>query len=405
MAELPIVLLFFLIVAILLRMDIVFYLVYVLAGSYGLARWWAERSPKHITVERRFVDHIFTGEATDVEITIRNRSILPVPWLHYDETPPATLSGSGRLLRAMALGPKEQVTLRYEISGRQRGFYPVGPGRLTSGDVFGFAEAQGVAEETRPLVVYPRVVPLMHAPLSSRSPYGTIASRQPIYADPTRVNGVRNYQPGDPIRGIDWKTSARAGQLQVKKTEPAVSLSTSIFVDLHMPSYSRSYRYSGTEWAIVVAASLANYLIEQRQEVGLGSNGHDEMTDTSCWSIAPRSGRSHLMKLLEWLARVEAGETRTLSEWLPQATVSLAWGTTVIVVTASGDEATCVALGRLYRAGLNPVLVAIEPHAHFAVIKERCRRLGVGAFEVADEVALRRWQTPRAGVRYAQHAG
>jgi uncharacterized protein (DUF58 family) len=408
MAELPIVLLFFLIVAILLRMDIVFYLVYVLAGSYGLARWWAARSLRQITVERRFVDHIFAGETTTVDITIRNRSVLPVPWLHYDESPPAKLSGSSRLLQAMALGPKEQTTLHYEIVGRQRGFYPVGPGRLNSGDLFGFSEAQGAAEEHRPLVVYPRVVPLMHVPLSSRSPYGTIASRQPIFADPTRVNGVRSYQPGDPIRGIDWKTSARAGQLQVKKTEPAVSLATSIIVDLHMPAYSRSYRYSGTEWAIVVAASLANYLIEQRQDVGLGSNGHDELTNTTCWSIPPRSGRNHLMKLLEWLARVQAGETRPLPDWLPQAAVSLAWGTTVIVVTASGDEATCAALGRLYRAGLNPVLVAVEPHAHFAVIQERCRRLGAGAFEVADESALRRWQLREAGaglgVRHAQHA-
>jgi len=409
MAELPIVLLFFLIVAILLRMDIVFYLVYVLSGSYGLARWWAGRSLKQLTVERRFVDHIFMGETTAVDICIRNRSILPIPWLHYDESPPAQLSGSSRLLQVMALGPKEQVTLHYEISGGQRGFYPVGPGRLSSGDLFGFAEARGSADEPRPLIVYPRVVPLVHAPLSSRSPYGTIASRQPIFADPTRVNGVRNYQPGDPIRGIDWKTSARSGQLQVKKTEPAVSLSTSIFVDLHTPAYSRSFRYSGTEWAIVVAASLANYLIEERQVVGLGSNGHDELTDATCWSIPPRSGRSHLMKLLEWLARVQAGETRSLHEWLPQATVSLAWGTTVIAVTASGDEATCAALGRLYRAGLNPVLVAIEPHAHFAVIKERCRRLGVSAFEMADEAALRRWQIREAvtyvGVPYAPRAG
>lgn len=405
MPELPIVLLFFLIVAILLRMDIVFYLVYVLAGSYGLARWWARRSLKHISIERRFVDHIFTGETAVVDIKIRNRSILPVPWLHYDESPPAKLSGSTRLLHAMSLAPREEVTLHYEISGRQRGFYPVGPGRLNTGDLFGFAEAQGTSDERRPLVVYPRVVPLAYAPLNSRAPYGTIASRQPIFADPTRVNGVRNYQPGDPVRGIDWKTSARAGQLQVKKTEPAVSLASSIFVDLHMPSYSRSFRYIGTEWAIVVAASLANYLIEQRQEVGLGSNGHDGLTNTTCWSIAPRPGRNHLMKLLEWLARVEAGETRVLADWLPQATVNLAWGTTVIAVTASGDEATCAALGRLYRSGLNPVLIAVEPHAQFVVIQERCRRLGVGALEAADEAALRRWQIRKAGpilgARYA----
>jgi hypothetical protein len=101
------------------------------------------------------------------------------------------------------------------------------------------------------------------------------------------------------------------------------------------------------------------------------------------------------MKLLEWLARVQLTETTPLSEWLPIATAGLPWGTTVVIVTPSGDEATCNALHRLRRAGLNPVLVAIEPHAQFGVILERGRRLGVSAFLVADESDLRRWQGGR----------
>lgn len=392
MAELPIVLLLLLLIAIVLRMDIVFYLVYVLAGSYGLARWWAARSLKYLHVTRRFTDHIFTGESSTVEISIENRSLLPAPWVRYDESSPAELSGSGRLMHALALGPREKVDLRYELVGSQRGLYRVGPGRVAAGDLFGFADVIGQVAETRPLVVYPRVIPLSGAPLTSRAPHGTIASRHPIFADPARVNGVRPYQPGDPVRSIDWKTSARAGHLQVKKTEPAVSLTTAIFLDLHTPTYSRHLRYYAPEWAIVVAASLANYLIEQRQDVGLGSNGRDALTSATCWAIPPRPGRTHLMKLLEWLARVELHETQPLVEWLPRATVDLAWGTTVIVITPSADEVTSAALHRLRRAGLNPVLIAIEPHAAFGIVYERCRRLGIAAYQVADEMELRRWQ-------------
>jgi len=112
--------------------------------------------------------------------------------------------------------------------------------------------------------------------------------------------------------------------------------------------------------------------------------------------IPPRPGRVHLMKLLEWLARVQLAETTPLSEWMPIATAGLSWGTTVVVVTSSGDEATCNALHRLRRAGLNPILVAIEPHAQFGVIQERGRRLGVPAFQVADEDDLQRWQSGRS---------
>ena len=147
-----------------------------------------------------------------------------------------------------------------------------------------------------------------------------------------------------------------------------------------------------SEWAIVVAASLANYLVEQRQAVGLASNGQDFPTDARCWLIPPRSGRVHLMKLLEWLARVQIAETTPLSDWLPIATAGLPWGTTVVAVTPSGDVATCTALHRLRRAGLNPILMAIEPHAQFGIVQERGRRLGVPAFQVADEGELKRWQ-------------
>ncbi|MGE5602580.1 MAG: DUF58 domain-containing protein [Nitrososphaerales archaeon] len=392
MPELPVVLLLLLLVAIVLRMDIIFYLVYVLAGAYVLARWWAVRSLKHLQVSRRFTDHIFTGESSTVEISITNRSVLPAPWVRYDESSPVTLSGSSSLMYALALGPKEKVDLHYELIGRQRGLYLVGPGRVAAGDLFGFADLQGIVDEPRRLVVYPRVIPLTAAPLTSRAPHGTLASRQPIFADPARVNGVRPYQPGDPVRTIDWKTSARAGQLEVRKTEPAVSLTTTIFLDLNAAAYSRHLRYVAPEWGIVIAASLANYLIEQRQDVGLGSNGRDELTEATCWAIPPRRGRAHLMKLLEWLARVQLAETRPLVEWLPQATVDLAWGTTVVAVTPSADEATSAALHRLRRAGLNPVLIAIEPHAQFGIVYERCRRLGIAAYEIADETALRRWQ-------------
>ncbi len=398
MSQLPIVLLLLLAIAILLRMDIIFYLVYVLAGAFALARWWADRSMKRLRVTRRFTDHIFTGETSTVEISIANQSLLPAPWVRYDESPPPALMGSSKVMHALTLGPKETATLHYSLSGSQRGLYPVGPGRVSSGDLFGFAELQGKVEEPRRLVVYPRVIPLTAVPLTSRAPHGTIKSRQPIFADPSRINGVRPYQPGDPVRTIDWKTSARAGQLEVKKTEPAVSLATSICLDLNQDAYSRHLRYPASEWAIVVAASLANYLIEQRQDVGLGSNGRDQLTDATCWTIAPRRGRTHLMKLLEWLARVQLAETKPLGEWLPQATVDLAWGTTVLVVTPSADEGTSAALHRLRRAGLNPILVAIEPHANFGVVYERCRRLSIAAQQVADEADLRRWQARPSAV-------
>lgn len=401
MSDIPLFLLIILVIAVVLQVDFVFYIVYVLAGSYFLARWWTGRSLSRLQVRRHFTDHIFLGETTQVKIEIENTSWWPVPWLRIEETPPLSLVSGRDIHQVMGLRPKEHTDLTYDLIGRQRGYYQIGPAALSTGDLFGFSEAQGQVEALDHLTVYPRVIPLAHVALTSRAPHGTIKSQQHIFADPARVMGKRDYQRGDPLRAIDWKSSARAATLQVNKYEPAVSLNSVVFLDLNVGTYTPQLRYSASEWGIVVAASLANYLADQRQAVGLGCNGLDPLTATSRWVIPPRLGRVHLMKLLEWLARVQTAESTPLAEWLPTAALHLSWGTMVIAISPTGDEVLCRALHRLQRVGINPVLVVIEPHGQFGTIRERSRRLGIAAHLVADETDLKRWG---AGLRLGMTA-
>jgi uncharacterized protein (DUF58 family) len=386
MLDISWVLVLLVLIAILLRLDFVFYLVYLGVGTYALARWWTDRNLAGLRVQRRFDDHIFLGQDAEVEIEVRNTRWWPVPWLRLDEAVPTNLQAGDALSQAVSLGPKERLALKYRIMGRVRGYYEVGPLRLGTGDLFGFAEAQGRAVTGQHLTVYPRVIPLAHVDLLSRAPYGTIRSQQHIFADPTRVGGKRDYQRGDALRSIDWKSSAHSASLQVKKYDPAVALGSVIFLNLRAPEYTRQLVRHASEWGIVVAASLANYLAGQRQPVGVGSNGRDSLTGAVERVIGPRSGRPHLMKLLEWLARVQlSDDVQPFGEWLPSAALGLAWGTVVIVVTPTGDEATCGALHGLVRAGLTPVLMVTEPHYRLGPIAERARRLGFTAMMAADE--------------------
>jgi uncharacterized protein (DUF58 family) len=326
-----------------------------------------------------------------VRIEIKNTSWWPVPWLRIEESPPLSISTGSAVHQVISLRPRERTEVRYDLVGRQRGYYQIGPTAMSTGDLFGFAEAQGRLETLDHLTVYPRVIPLARIDLASRAPHGGIKSQQPIFADPARIMGKREYQRGDPLRTIDWKSSAHASALQVKKYEPAVSLTSMIFLDLNARAYTSQLRFTASEWAIVVAASLANTLVDQRQAVGLGCNGADPLSGITRWTIPPRPGRLHLMKLLEWLARVETVDLAPLADWLPTAALGLGWGTTVIAISPTGDEETCRALHRLLRAGLNPVLVVAEPHGQFGVIRERARRLGIAAHLVASETDLKRW--------------
>ena len=75
MNELPLVLLIMLLIAVMLRLDFIFYLIYVMAGVYIMARWWPARSMKHIRVRRLFSDHAFLGETVPVDLEDRKHRL------------------------------------------------------------------------------------------------------------------------------------------------------------------------------------------------------------------------------------------------------------------------------------------------------------------------------------------
>jgi len=113
-------------------------------------------------------------------------------------------------------------------------------------------------------------------------------------------------------------------------------------------------------------------------------------------AIAARNGRPHLMKILEQLARLDSRETEPFHEWAYGAAVQLPWGVTVAAITAQGDEQTCNTLHQMARRGLNPILIAVEPNANFGLVRQRARRLGFQAFNIADRRDFSPWQRPQA---------
>lgn len=412
MNELLVVIILILLVAVFLRLDIVFYLVYVLFGVLALSRWWTSRGLRAIEVERRFPDHAFLGEAVTVEVQLRNRSLLPIPWLHAREAVPLALHSPSSVRRVISLRPRESVHIRYDLSCRRRGYYDVGPLQLTNGDLFGFADAEHSTAPVDHLIVYPEIIPLARLGFPSKSPFGTIRAHQPIFEDPARTAGMRDYRPGDSLRRIHWKASARQEGLLVKTYQPAISLQTLLLVNLNSAEYSRQTRMSGPEWAVAVAASLASHLAGARQAVGLATNGHDPLSPSTIQdagateppTLPPRSGRQSLMKLLEILARIEARETESFCHWLGRATLPLGWGDTVAAISPNGDEDTCRAMHQLCRMGYNVVLLIVDPQTNITALRQRARRLGFAAFQVARRPDMDTWrrQAASAGIEPAR---
>ncbi|HOU40686.1 MAG TPA: DUF58 domain-containing protein [Promineifilum sp.] len=410
-------------IAFLLRVDFVFYILYVLAGVFLWSRWHAARALTHLVASRAYRRRAFLGEQVEVTVTLENKSRLALPWVQFQESVPPELRLEESTQHVVSLAGRGQRSHVYHVKGLQRGYYRLGPLRLTSGDLFGLAKSRVGYLPSDFLTVYPRIVPVSRLGLPSRLPFGAIASQQRLFEDPARPMGTRDFRSGDPLRQINWKASAHTQKLLVRTFQPAISLETMILLDLHASDYERRDRLYWTEWAIVTAASIATHLVNQRQAVGLMSNGvdplriqedareFDEVTGRLLFQtlvgesarsylptpIPPGDGRSHLMKVLEQLARLDTRDTIPLSEWASTAGVRLSWGVTILAITGQGDEPRCNALHRLARAGFNPILIAVEPDANFGLVRERARRLGFRAYNLTSRADLDRIARPEVG--------
>jgi uncharacterized protein (DUF58 family) len=309
---------------------------------------------------------------------------VPVPWVQIHESLPVELVSPPFHQEVFSLGPHEERYFSYDLHCRRRGVYRLGPLNVQTGDVLGIEPPRLGETASDHIVVYPQVVHLPRLALPTRSPQVALAARSPLFEDPARVIGVRDYQRGDSPRRIHWTATASAGRLLVKQYQPAIARETLLVLDLNAAGYDPRQRIDATELAITVAASLAHHIsVRQRLPVGLSTEALDGVEgERREFYHPPRSERGHLMHLLETLARVQIGPAVPLDQRLRRERTRLAWGTTVVAVTGSATDNLFDSLALLRQAGFAVSLIICAgpsvtslAHRHAAVLGVRLRQL------------------------------
>ena len=367
-------------------------LIYLVVGAFAAGIWWSRQALAQVAAKRRFPPHAFLGEGIKIDLHVQNKGWLPVPWLELRETLPVALAGPNSFQSVIHLGPRAAAKFEYSLEARKRGYYPIGPLFLSTGDILGLSDSLQAQNQVEALIVYPKIIPLPSLEIPSHSPQGTLRHTLPLFEDPTRVFGKRGYTSGDSLRRIDWKSSASSGQLQVKLFEPSIALETCIFLNLNAEDYYYRSRIDSTELAIIIAASISNWIVDKKQIVGMLVNGRDPlMTDGKPQPIPPRKGKHHLMRLLETLARIELVENSPLAPLIQEQRYQLAWGTTLIVISGQIGDDVLDELYQARRAGQNPVLILAGRDATDEAIRRRANVFGIPFFSIATERDLNIW--------------
>lgn len=349
-------------------------LVPILLAAVILIGWLWNRFVLHrTTYERGFHEQrLFAGESLHMSVSVANTKPLPVPWLKIEDQFPAELPLVGRKLassevpnrhildHAASLGPYEQVRWDYEIACDQRGFYFFGPAQLKSGDIFGVFGNERRIEGVDRLIVYPRIVDLPELGFPGKEPFGEQTGQQRIFEDPIRTIGVREYHPEDSMRRVHWKATARQGDLQVKVYEPTITQQLGIF--LNVSTYAQPWLgidRRRQEQVISVAASTAFHATNRKFAVGLIANGSVPNSDQPI-KVLPSRAPDQLTHILEALAAVTGFATSRIGELLKAASSELAWGATLVVITAIVTDDLLGEMIRLKDAGRRLVLVSTD---------------------------------------------
>jgi len=389
----PFLLILFIIAAF-LRVDFFFTIVYLFFAVYLLSRVWTRRTVSHLRVQRRFADRAFCGDQVTVDTVVDNTGWLPIPWLEVHESLSVERTAPPFYREVISLGPHERRRFHYTLDCHRRGYYPIGPLRMQTGDLLGIvrrSQAQVAAEH---IIVYPRVVPIQQLGLPTRSPLVALPTQSHLFEDPARVMGVRDYQRGDSPRRIHWTATASAGRLLVKQYQPAIARETLICLDLDEAGYERRQRYTATELAIVAAASIANHIVvRERLPAGLITEALDPLSEEQAqFLLPPHSERAHLMSLLEVLARVQVATGTSFVDLLRRASVKLSWGATLSVITGRESEELLDTLVYLRRTGFAVALILIRPTRPSAELQKRADLLGVPVHRIWRERDLETWR-------------
>ncbi len=261
------------------------------------------------------------GECGTLKEIIENRKILPLPVLQVGFTVDRSLrflsssnvSVSDQAYRRdiFALLPWQRITRTLEFQAQKRGYYRCGKLELVGKDLF--LEGSFVQKEDTDaaIYVYPKPVFAEQSELVCREMLGEFFWKKKLYEDPFAVQGIRDYEIWDGFRQVNWKASARSGELKVNIYENTALPSVLILLNLEQEEIWEEEIL--TESVIRIGAALAHQWISLGVPVAVRTNGRDLLTKQYA-GVDAGAGACHLDSVLKMLSRVQTADVKAVQE-------------------------------------------------------------------------------------------
>ena len=330
---------FILVVAVLLHVEYLYYISLALAATPAVAYLWGRWSLNGIVAARRMAEVVTAGEVSQVHVCLTNRGGARKAMLVVRDNLPSGLSAENTTERFISdLLPGETADVTYPLLARRRGVYHLGWVDLHTTDPLGIFNYHRELEAIGALVVHPRPVPLPPIKPPAAGMMVSSRTRTRRRGDGTDFYGVREYTPGDDLRRIDWKSTAKRGKLTVVQYESAEAKNIAVALDLWPHFHAGEGDESTLEYGVTLAASVAAQCLRRGAEFSLVAEGRQSHSLRSLISTEAETA------VMDALARVRADGSTPFSDMLVQFQEWLPPGAGLVVISpATGPEALAAA--------------------------------------------------------------
>ncbi len=292
------------------------------------------------------------GDRLEESFELHNGSFPPALWVEIVDhsTVPGCPAGRG-------LGVEGNSVIRWREDAvcTRRGLFTIGPTTLLTGDPFGVFTASQHYPETASFLVMPPVVPLPNIQVfpGGRSGDGRPRANAPDHT--VSASSVREYVPGDSLRWVHWRTSARRDSLFVRHLDGVPAGNWWILLDMDRRVHVGEGRNSTEEHGVILAASLAEQGLRAKRSVGLVTQSQEELL----W-LAPKEGDHQRWEILRALALVSPGSS-SLADLLAREGPAFGQSASLIIITPAVDESWIEPLIPLLRRGIAPTVLLLDP--------------------------------------------
>ncbi|GAA4704482.1 DUF58 domain-containing protein [Phytohabitans rumicis] len=285
----------------LLRVAILLAILPILAAAYvGRSRYRLACS-RSLQPQRAPV-----GASARVVLRLQNMSRLPTGTLLLEDRLPYALGSRPRVVLER-LGARQASSVAYTVRADVRGKYEVGPLVVRLTDPFGLCELTRSFPSVDRLTVIPQVHPLPTVRLA-----GEYAGAGDSRARSVAVHGeddaaTREYRRGDDLRRVHWKSTARTGELMVRREEQPWESRATVVLDTRAYAHRGEGPTASFEWAVSAAASVAVHLSQAGYKLRL-------VTDVGVDTEAVEAGEGLLLDHLADVRLDKRGDIGQLVE-------------------------------------------------------------------------------------------